>query len=69
MVTYENECVGCPPHMGCDGDLCKYRHAPHLFCDECGDETNELYDYDGQELCEYCATKRFLENCSKVEVL
>lgn len=53
MIVYENECVGCPPEMGCLGTACKNRNVPHFYCDECGDETT-IYEYEGRELCINC---------------
>ena len=63
MVEYENECVGCPPEMGCMGSSCPNRNVPHYYCDECGDETS-LYYYDDKELCIDCIK----EKLEKVEV-
>ena len=54
MIKYENQCVDCPPNMGCTKPYCKYWHVPIWACDECGDEGVDLYDYDGKELCKYC---------------
>ena len=58
MVEYENECVGCPPGMGCLGSSCPNRNVPHYYCDDCGDEvdSDELYidEATGAELCLYC---------------
>ena len=51
MIKYEDECVGCPPNMGCMGDACKYRNVKHLYCDKCGE--------DCEELCEDCLKKHF----------
>lgn len=59
MIEYENQCVGCPPEMGCIGDSCPYANVPVYYCDECHDEVNELYDCDGDELCEDCLLKQF----------
>lgn len=53
MIKIENECVGCPPGMGCIGDACRYKNVPHYYCDKCGDEAT-LYEYDGRELCVDC---------------
>lgn len=53
MITHENDCVGCPPEMGCLGSSCPYRNAPHYYCDVCGDET-QLYHFEGKELCIKC---------------
>lgn len=59
MTEYKNECVGCPPERGCLGSTCPNRNIPYLVCDECGDECDILYDYDGDELCEYCLLDKF----------
>ena len=57
MIKYEKECVGCPPEMGCMGDACKYRNVPHLYFDNCGEDCEELYVVDDEELCEECLLK------------
>ena len=59
MITYEDECVGCPTEMGCMGSACPYRNVPHLYCDKCEEEVEKLYKYDGQEICEECLLKEF----------
>ena len=35
MIEYEDECVGCPPEMGCLGNSCRYKNVKHLYCDKC----------------------------------
>lgn len=59
MKKIENECVGCPPEIGCFGESCPNRNVPHYYCDKCKEET-DLYYYDGQELCIDCI-KEILE--------
>lgn len=62
MIKYENECVGCPPEMGCIGNACKYRRVPHCTCDTCHEELDpkELYeDEDGGMICAACILKRY----------
>lgn len=54
MVRIENECVGCPPEMGCIGNLCPYRNVRRYYCDKCGEEVETLYYFDAQELCLDC---------------
>ena len=59
MIKYEDECVGCPKEMGCLGNACPNRNVPHLYCDKCGDDCEELYDCYGEELCESCLLDSF----------
>jgi hypothetical protein len=40
--------------MGCRGNLCQYKNVPIWICDKCGEEEVDLYEYEGQELCEEC---------------
>ena len=56
MIKIENECVGCPPEMGCIGSSCPYIRVPHLYCDKCGADVDELFaDETGEfTLCEEC---------------
>lgn len=55
MIEYENECVGCPPEMGCLGTSCPNKRVPHRYCDGCGDEIErEYFSYQGKELCVEC---------------
>ena len=52
MITYEDECCGCAvPAYPCMGSACPNRNVKHLYCDECGDDVEKLYKYDGQEIC------------------
>lgn len=54
MIIYENECVGCPTGMGCMGSSCPNRNVKHYICDECKDEFEKIYYYEGKELCLSC---------------
>lgn len=54
MITFTNECVGCPPEMGCLGSSCPNRHMKHYICDICKCEVEDLYDFEGEELCLDC---------------
>ena len=63
MIKYKNECVGCPPEMGCS-DACPYKKVPVYYCDECGEEIvdnpgyAEYYTTDGaHHLCKDCYEK------------
>lgn len=55
MRIVDNECVDCD--MPCIGNACKYYRVVRLYCDECGRE-EQLYDFDGEELCIKCIEKR-----------
>lgn len=58
MIKYEDECVGCHTEMGCWGDSCPYLNVPHYYCDDCGNETDNLYEIDDTEqLCSKCIEK------------
>ena len=61
MTKTENECVGCPPEMGCQGSSCPYRNVTRIYCDGCGEEitNSEIFDVDGGEFCEYCLKDMF----------
>lgn len=60
MLVYEDHCVGCPGGLSCLGETCSNRNVPVHYCDRCGDELDDVYDYDGEELCEDCLKKIFL---------
>ena len=59
MIKYENECVSCPPEMGCLGNSCRYKNVKHLYCDKCSEDVEELYIADGEELCRDCLLDSF----------
>lgn len=54
MIKYENECVGCPPEIGCLGSGCPYVNVKRLYCDDCKEETDTLYIIDNKEICAEC---------------
>lgn len=60
MVDYANECVDCG--LPCIGSACPYRNVKRLYCDDCKDEYDELYEFDGEELCIDCIKKAIDEN-------
>lgn len=59
MIKYENECVGCPPEMGCLGVTCPNRNVPRFYCDKCKCEAEELWTLEGYEVCEDCLKTLF----------
>ena len=54
-----DECVNCG--MPCLGDFCRYKNVVRYYCDKCNNEfeSDELYDVDGDMLCEDCLKGRF----------
>jgi hypothetical protein len=54
MIEYENECVGCPKDIGCLGSSCPYVNVKHLYCDNCSDEVDYLYEYCDKQICKDC---------------
>ena len=56
LKRIEDECIGCPPNMGCIGNLCPYKNVVRYYCDKCGYE-DVLYEWDDCELCLDCIEK------------
>jgi hypothetical protein len=52
MVKYESGCVDCG--FPCIGMACRHYRVKVLKCDNCRQEVDKLYKYDGKELCEEC---------------
>ena len=61
MEKIENHCVGCADGLGCMGSACPNREVKVIYCDCCGSEINsdEVYEFDGDDLCEYCLKDMF----------
>lgn len=60
MVRIENHCCDCAtPGYPCRGSLCPLTHVEVYYCDVCDYEIDEVYDVDGEELCEDCLKERF----------
>lgn len=58
-VIEQNDCCDCAvPAYPCLGYSCPLRHAKHYYCDDCGDEVDTLYRFEGEELCGDCVVKR-----------
>lgn len=61
MIVTESDCVSCD--LPCIGSACKYFKVVRFICDECGKDAEELYHWDGEELCIDC----ILDQLEKVE--
>ena len=68
MIRYEDECVGCPPEMGCLGEGCPNMKVPRYYCDCCGDEfyPEDLYLYDDKMWCKECLIDELFKGISSV---
>lgn len=56
MKRIENRCCDCAvPAYPCLEELCSLRRYEAHYCDQCGEELDEIYEVDGMELCESCA--------------
>ena len=60
MVRIENNCCNCAtPGYPCIGNECFLRNIEVHYCDNCDEELDEIYDVDGDELCEECLKEMF----------
>ena len=66
MRILENECVGCPPDIGCIGTACPHRNVERVYCDLCGNDAE--YVVDDEELCEACSRKRIMEAFNNFDI-
>ena len=63
MIRIENRCCDCAtPGYPCRGSACPLVDIEVYYCDKCGEELDEIYDVDGEELCEYCLKEMFRRN-------
>ena len=57
MIRYENQCVDCG--LPCFSS-CPYKNVEVHYCDHCDAEMyEEIYQVDGEELCEDCLKEMF----------
>lgn len=55
-IRYEDQCCQCAvPGYPCNG---MHKKVPVPFCDDCGTDDEEVYRFDGQELCLRCIKGR-----------
>lgn len=60
MVKYKDEYCGCATESyPCLGSSCPNRNVKNLYCDECDDDVEELYDFEGVQLRKECLLKKF----------
>ena len=61
MLQYKNYCCDCAaPGYPCRGSSCPNLNVPIHYCDLCKYEIEgDIYDVDGEELCEECLKDMF----------
>ena len=60
MIRYEDRCCGCATESyPCIGSACSLRNVEVHYCDYCKCELDEIYNVDGDELCEDCLKDLF----------
>jgi hypothetical protein len=60
VVRIENHCCSCAvPGYPCLGSACPRTHVEVHYCDKCESELDEIYEIDGEELCEECLKEMF----------
>lgn len=66
-VKNKDNCVCCPPEMGCLYDACPMLYEVQMRCDVCKCEADDLYRVDDVDMCEDCFGKTYIhitsENC------
>lgn len=58
MIVVESACCDCG--LPCLYEACKYYKVARFFCDDCDSEEN-LWYFEGQQLCADCILKRLEE--------
>ena len=52
MIKKESDCCDC--QLPCIDSACPYYEVIRYYCDNCGSEDDDLYYYDGDQLCATC---------------
>lgn len=65
MKRIENHCCDCAvPGYPCLGNACPNRNVEVHYCDKCDPKCDypleEIYEVDGEELCEDCLKEKFI---------
>ena len=67
MTRLENHCCDCAtPGYPCRGSACPLTQVEVCYCDKCDPKCeyplDEVYDVEGEELCEDCLKDMFRRN-------
>lgn len=58
MIVIGSDCVDCPKELGCIFSACPYYKVVRFVCDECNEESDDLYWFGSDQLCPECALKQ-----------
>ena len=61
MIVIGSECCDCD--LPCVFAACPYYKVVYYVCDKCGETVDDLYHFDGDQLCQDC----ILQQLEKVE--
>jgi hypothetical protein len=56
MISVESDCYDCD--LPCIYESCPHYKVVRYICDCCYDEVDNLYYFDGQELCTDCIEQK-----------
>jgi hypothetical protein len=56
MIRVESDCVDCG--LPCQYEACPHYKVVRYICDDCDYEVDDLFLFDGQELCIDCVEPR-----------
>ncbi len=56
LIIIDSNCVDCG--YPCRHEACIYYKVIRYICDNCKEEQDDLYVFDGQELCAECILKQ-----------
>jgi hypothetical protein len=56
MIVIGSECCDCD--LPCIFEACPYYKVVYYVCDKCGETVDDLYYFDGEQLCVDCILKQ-----------
>lgn len=55
MRVFEDLCCDCAvPGYPCRGSACPLRRVEVVYCDICGEETDDYVEYEDRDICSRC---------------
>lgn len=56
MITVESDCYDC--ELPCLYESCPHYRVTRYYCDKCYENVDELYIFNGEQLCKDCVLKQ-----------